>query len=83
MATILGLLGFFGLVGAAYWLFYRLLWNSAWDKHATSGFSIREKDGYGEGNPANAALGSPGAPQGWRATTIKAMSSSTEAPAKN
>lgn len=32
MITILGLLGFCGLTGVVYWLFYRLVWNSASDE---------------------------------------------------
>jgi hypothetical protein len=35
MITILGVLGFCGLTGVIYWLFYRLLWNSAADQNNT------------------------------------------------
>jgi len=56
MMTILGLLSFFGLAGAAYCLIYRLLWNSAWEKPEAEGLSAQEKHGSDEPNQTSNTL---------------------------
>lgn len=82
MNAILGLLCFCGLTGVAYGLFYRLLWSSVMDKPTGPRHSTHRN--Y-LANQKNQAQPSPGISrsQPLRDTTIKAMSSSTDAPPKN
>lgn len=64
MLTILGLLGFYGLTVTVYWLFYRLLWSNAIDRHTVNRTSEEGKGELhsGEGKPSSQAPLTPGCP---------------------
>jgi len=82
MVAILGLLGFCGLTGVVYLLFYRLLWGSAIDEPTATRLSAEGDKLANEENDSSHFV-APSASQVVRDTIISAMSSSTDAPPKN